>query len=698
MKKFIRSFFLLLILLLLWEVSLFAQSNVKDSLRAVYYNETLGDTARMDALDQLITKFYAYNGLAESVALCDSLYRFAEEKENVLYMGNAQNLKGIYYFYTGNYLEASRSFTQSLLFYKQLDRKILIANGYNNLGIIANSYGNYEKALHYFLKSVEIFENNQKVDSANLFNLYTNIGILYQKSLEDNKSARIHYEKALDIAIQINDSLTILKALSMRDINESFLGNTEQAEKTLLALIQECKKLGLKELEGNTYVNLGIHYRFVAEKAIEENSLSQDSIFKIQELGRESYSKAIKIKEALISTWGMGTVIYSLGNSYYYSGVFAKEKGYIQKANQHYKVAIDYYEMGFKHVDSTNIQLRSNLNYGLYFAHKELGNIEEAFGYLEEFKELNDSIASLDVQRQIAKKEYNYIHSSDSLEFAREQMISDLKIQNQEVTLGRQKALIIGGSIILVLISLLSFFFFFSRRRIRQDKEQLEKLNREKDGIINIVAHELRSPLTNAHSLLEVKMLEKEEDAAVLEDCQKEIDYVINMITDILDSHLLEIDHIESKMEEIELSKTLNQMLERFKRTAQQKSMQFITSGLDGICLKTDPKMLIRILENLLSNAIKFSPAESTVQLNADIKEEAVRLSVIDEGAGFSEQDKKKMYHRFQRLSAKPTSGENSFGLGLSLVKGMVEKLGIELFLESEKGKGAKFTLQFQRT
>jgi len=97
------------------------------------------------------------------------------------------------------------------------------------------------------------------------------------------------------------------------------------------------------------------------------------------------------------------------------------------------------------------------------------------------------------------------------------------------------------------------------------------------------------------------------------------------------------------------------------------------------------------VLENLVSNAVKFSPNESLIQLKCESENESVIFKVIDEGPGFTEEDKQLMFNRFQRLSAQPTGGEPSTGLGLSIVKKYISDLGGTVWIDSEVGKGTTF-------
>ena len=113
----------------------------------------------------------------------------------------------------------------------------------------------------------------------------------------------------------------------------------------------------------------------------------------------------------------------------------------------------------------------------------------------------------------------------------------------------------------------------------------------------------------------------------------------------------------------------------------------------EKITIDTDPELLKQIIDNLLSNAIKYSFNGTKVKVLLEKREQLLLLKIIDAGPGFSKSDMAKIFGKFQRLSAKPTGGEDSVGLGLFIVKKICDILNIDIRCESEFGKGATFIL-----
>jgi signal transduction histidine kinase len=142
------------------------------------------------------------------------------------------------------------------------------------------------------------------------------------------------------------------------------------------------------------------------------------------------------------------------------------------------------------------------------------------------------------------------------------------------------------------------------------------------------------------------------------------------------------------------LTDFLQELIHQFAPEAERKHIPLQLDVVEeNMILTSDKDSLLRILDNLISNAIKFSPAGKSITLKAVREDTLVRIFVIDQGPGFSEEDKKELFKKFKRLSAQPTGGESSTGLGLAIVKHLVRQLGGEIKLISEPDSGATFEI-----
>lgn len=242
----------------------------------------------------------------------------------------------------------------------------------------------------------------------------------------------------------------------------------------------------------------------------------------------------------------------------------------------------------------------------------------------------------------------------------------------------------------------------YNRQTIDKQIQSLERVNEEKNQLLSIASHDLRSPINQVKGLLSIIQLSDDKNSAenqeLLEMSQKILVQQSEMITRVLSDFVInENAGYNKKIEEIEVSSILSGIVDTFRLEANRKRILLKLSTPEGLTIRTDKNFFTHIFDNLISNAIKFSYQESSVQIDVEEQETSIRISVQDEGQGLSEEDKKKLFQKFQKLSAQPTFGEISTGLGLSIVKKYTDALEGKIAVESEKDKGAKFVVEIPR-
>ncbi|GAA4271544.1 sensor histidine kinase [Aquimarina gracilis] len=231
--------------------------------------------------------------------------------------------------------------------------------------------------------------------------------------------------------------------------------------------------------------------------------------------------------------------------------------------------------------------------------------------------------------------------------------------------------------------------------------KELVNLNKEKDMLVNVVAHDLRTPLSHIRvliQLIDVTSLHLTEDQkSYITEIDNSADRLSQMIGRILNIHALETNRVKLKNQVIDLVELVNYVVKCFRLTAEGKEIEISMISQPGNhFVEVDKNYTIQVLENLVSNAIKFSDRGSKVFLHVKSEEGKTYVTVEDQGPGISEEDQKKLFGRFQRLSAQPTEGEMSIGLGLSIVKKYIEAMNGEIHCESELGTGTKFIISFE--
>ena len=164
-------------------------------------------------------------------------------------------------------------------------------------------------------------------------------------------------------------------------------------------------------------------------------------------------------------------------------------------------------------------------------------------------------------------------------------------------------------------------------------------------------------------------------------------------IEDILQIASIESAKIKLEFERADYLKVLDDTVEFYKRLAEEKSIRFEyqkEENNDSLIITFDPSRIIQVLENILSNAIKFTLPGGVIKVSYSRKDNQIFTCIEDSGQGIEKDEIPFLFKGSRKLSAKPTGGESSTGLGLVIVKRIVDLHGGEVFGESEKGKGTK--------
>lgn len=174
---------------------------------------------------------------------------------------------------------------------------------------------------------------------------------------------------------------------------------------------------------------------------------------------------------------------------------------------------------------------------------------------------------------------------------------------------------------------------------------------------------------------------------------------MLALINDLLNaSHLdaIKSGEVASHLNENDLSQLLHEVVEINRPRANSKSIKINLTAPETLIAEVDAARIREAFDNLLSNAVKYSPLESSIEVSLNqLDTGEICYQVRDAGPGLSEADQKLLFRRFQRLSPRPTGGESSTGLGLSIVKTIAEMHNGKVTCESTPGHGCTFSLCF---
>ena len=163
------------------------------------------------------------------------------------------------------------------------------------------------------------------------------------------------------------------------------------------------------------------------------------------------------------------------------------------------------------------------------------------------------------------------------------------------------------------------------------------------------------------------------------------------LINDLLDVTQIESGKLVLNKVSIELQNFLAESVSRHAALATPKGTRVLLDDCPAGTVMADPRRLRQVMDNLISNGVKYSPPGSAVRVSAQSTPLEWRVAVQDQGPGITEKDRRRLFQDFARLSAQPTGGEKSTGLGLAITRRVVQAHSGQIGVDSEPGRGASF-------
>jgi signal transduction histidine kinase/DNA-binding response OmpR family regulator len=253
---------------------------------------------------------------------------------------------------------------------------------------------------------------------------------------------------------------------------------------------------------------------------------------------------------------------------------------------------------------------------------------------------------------------------------------------------------------ILLGMALLAFalYFFTTILRLRSKVEVEQKISNLKINFFTDISHELRTPLTLISGPVEHLLTDESltgDNRMLLTIVQRNIDRMLRLINQLLDFRKVQDKKMQLKVQEVPFGSFTASVAANFNVTAEEKRIDFkIIDQTDGATIWLDTDKLDTIVYNLLSNAFKFTPAGKCITLTCFMEGEQMVLSVSDTGSGISADKQSRLFERF--FSYDETSRIRGTGIGLNLVKELVDMHDGSIRVESEVGKGSTFEVRFK--
>jgi PAS domain S-box-containing protein len=233
---------------------------------------------------------------------------------------------------------------------------------------------------------------------------------------------------------------------------------------------------------------------------------------------------------------------------------------------------------------------------------------------------------------------------------------------------------------------------------LRESNQQLKELNAEKNRFLGMAAHDIRNPLTTNTYYCD-KLIEGTVDPElkkIVEKIQKANSQILGLVNEYLDISKIESGTLSIALERKCLAEVLSGFLEPEVLKAKSKGIEVnIELAADTAEVNMDRDKFLQVLSNLFGNAVKFSRPNSVISVSLVKKADWVEILIADQGPGIPEEELKQLFQPFKTGSAKGTAGEKSTGLGLNIVRKIMDAHGGKIRVESTLKQGSTFIVSF---
>lgn len=576
--------------------------------------------------------------------------------------------------------------------------------------------GNIEEALVYGFRQLRLAEElGQPLYIARaLRNVGFAAGQQTKSDSSTRRQAKAHLKQALAIALSIRD--TVIESACLNSLGR--LSRLEKDWTTALEFhekaLRQARAIRNPEQESWALYSIGVIY--------ETRKVYDSAMFYAQQ--------SLAIRAAAKQNFGEAVSLRLIGLLYFRQKNFSVALQHVQQS-----IAKCRGHEGLFIVKVESYRL-------LIAICKELGDTKGELQAYRNFVAVKDSADAIESQKSVAtfqaRLEIEHQESEKKI-LLRDKQIQEIRIQRQRV-IGLS---IIGGGLILIIIiivlvrtarvkkkqhaQLQEAYDEIQRQKdilesqaeeieitntqlqeinavLQQSNRELDEANDFKMRMLSIASHDLKNPLhlvAMLSDLLMDPMLTKEQIREFAQKIHQTSVRTTELVRDLLDIAAQELGKMTITREALNMTDVVRSVIEQYRIDAEEKQQHIVFEGEEReYWLEGDVKKLYQVTENLLSNAVKYSPLGKTitVRLFEQQSRGTIVLCVEDEGPGLSVEDREKAFTLFQRLSAKTTGGESSSGVGLALVKTIVNLHNGSVRCESEFGQGARFIVELPKS
>ncbi|MCP4312307.1 MAG: tetratricopeptide repeat protein [Bacteroidetes bacterium] len=590
------------------------------------------------------------------------------------------NNMGIIYKNQGRYVNALSVYDESISIIDPEQYPMQIAKGYINMGTVFVYLGTYERALEYFEKALEISEKAGSRQDIAL--CLINSGVVQNKCSNFQEALEL-YNRALEIGRAIGDPIMVSNCLINIGTNYSILGKHKEG----LQYVERGRDMKVELGDRRAISNCLIHMAEIHSKLEEYDRAT------------ELFMEAIPIKEELSDQEALVRCYLGLASISFSRRNFSNANLMSDRALE---IASELHSM--EHI-TTGYNIKSDIA-------EARGDFRSAYQYATTSDLYRDSM--IDEATSRAAMEMEFRHRSRALEKEN----NNLKIQSELTSqlMRKRTALMYSVAGIAILLTALVILGGYFLRRLKHSSLKLEEknlvitrqnmeldaMNRTKDRMMSIIAHDLRGTMGNQITAIEV--LHRVETSGRSDFDRKKLmgnlkhsaSYSLELLENLLLWSRLEETDTYYNPGEVSLDIIVTGCMALFDESAHIKNISVIKQIDDGLTMHADRIMLEAIIRNLLSNAIKFTESGGSISITAQLKEETIRIAVADNGIGMTEKQSEKLLHK-GGFSSRGTANEKGAGIGMTLVREFTTLHRGKLTIKSKSGEGTSVTISFPR-
>ena len=643
-----------------------------------FYNEADNDIAYYEAMKDKGNVYLYQGNFPTAMDYYETALDYYRRNENPEGASRCLNNMGIIYKNQGKYAEALGVYSESLSIIDVEKDPMQLANGYINMGNVFVYLGTYERALEYFEKAREIAEKEGSDQSKAL--CLVNSGVVLNKCSNFQK-AHEYYQRAMELGKSINDRVMVSNCLINIGTNYSSMGKHKEGLEYVERGMTMKVELGDRKAISNCLIHLAeIHMK------LEDFDLARDLLM-----------EAIPVKEELGDVEALTRCYLGLANIAYVHKDFSTA---IEKSDQALASAAEINSL--EHL-STGYGLKRDIALAMK-------DYRSAYNYEFIHNNYHDSLMDETISKAAMEMEFRY--RSRSLEKEN----NNLKIQTELTSqlMKKKNALMksMAGIVSLFATLLILGVYFFRRMRLssmkleeknlvitRQNME-LDNMNRTKDRMMSIIAHDLRGTMGNQITAIDV--LHRVEATGnkdfdrkkLMANLKNSASYSLELLENLLHWSRLEENASHFHPQEIDLNMIIAGCTALFDESATIKKISIEKHVEDGVMMTGDRIMVEAIIRNLLSNAIKFSQAGGSILISVEKEDSQVLVKVADKGVGMTKEQIDKVKYN-GGFTSRGTANEKGAGIGMTLVREFTAIHKGTLKINSEPGNGTTVSVSF---